>query len=95
MTEEEWRASIDPWQMLSFVGGQASEQQLRLFALACCRRIEHLLSEDQSRQAVGVCARYVEGRASEEELTQAVTAAFHAAMRCRGQPQRGTATSTV
>jgi hypothetical protein len=38
MTESEWLACEDPWPMLEFLRGRASERKLRLFTCACWRR---------------------------------------------------------
>jgi len=35
MTEQEWLTSSEPWLMLSFLKGKASNRKLRLFACAC------------------------------------------------------------
>jgi hypothetical protein len=37
MTEAEWPACTDPWPMLEFAHGKASDREFRLFASACCR----------------------------------------------------------
>jgi hypothetical protein len=57
--------------MLAFLGGQASERKLRLFACACCRRLWGEFLADECRQAVEVAERFADGRATEEQLRQA------------------------
>src|SRR5215471_4571550 len=85
MTESEWLACTDPTPMLDFLLGNPSERRLRkkaiqrklrLFALACCWRVWHLLTDDRSRRAVETLERHVEKRATETELR----ATWHDAM---------------
>jgi hypothetical protein len=68
MTEAEWLAAVDPEPMLSFLRGKASDRQLRLLAIACCRRLWHLVTENEFRNAVIVAERFVNGSASEADL---------------------------
>ncbi len=79
MTEAEWLACDDPEQMLAHVAPDASERKLRLFGVACCRRMVHILADvkeaearwEDYRQAVDVAERYADRQASARELTEA------------------------
>jgi hypothetical protein len=52
MNEAEWLACTDPTAVLVFLWGKASERKHRLFDVACCRRIWHLLMDERGRYAV-------------------------------------------
>src|ERR1041384_5330595 len=60
MTEQEWLDCTDRLAMLEFLQGQASERKFRLFAVACCRRLWPLLTEED-RQSVEVAEQFSEG----------------------------------
>jgi hypothetical protein len=60
MTEAEWIACTDPRPMLEFLRGKASDRKLRLFAVACCNRINRLLSNRDSQEAIEFVKRHVE-----------------------------------
>ncbi len=75
MTESEWLACTEPWRMKEFAWDRFSERKLRLFGVACCRMIWHLLPDERSRRAVEVAERYADGLATEEELEAASNAA--------------------
>ena len=82
MTEAEWLASSNPPMMLDELQerGLSSERKLRLFGVACCRRIWPLIPED-SQEAVRVAERYADGQVGRKELAWAKLAAVAGAER--------------
>src|SRR5262245_60524838 len=77
MTPDEWNNCTDPDQMLEFLRASStvSDRKFRLFAVACCRRIWHLIPEGEFRAVVEAAERYADGCASERELDAAAEAA--------------------
>jgi hypothetical protein len=75
MTEAQWLACADVYPMVDHLGKAASDRKLRLFAIACCRRVWHLLGDQRSREIVAVAERYADGDANDEELAAAGEAA--------------------
>jgi hypothetical protein len=61
---------------------------LRRFVCACCRAVQHHLTEQASREALAVIERFAHGRASMEELVTARDAAKVAARRVRKRTPR-------
>ncbi|HEY1189277.1 MAG TPA: hypothetical protein VGE74_16615 [Gemmata sp.] len=86
MTEAEWAVCHDSHPMLAFVQrrGGVSNRKMLLFAVACCRRIWHLLYDGRSRKGVEAAERYADGDGAlgrlEQLRTDAARAAFHAGM---------------
>jgi hypothetical protein len=77
VTESQWGRCPDPQSMLDQLrrSGQVDERKLRLFAVACCRRVGHLLTDERSQEVLDVSERYADGLASGEQLTEAAEAA--------------------
>ena len=73
MTEVDWLSAADPRPMLDFLwgSGNVSGRKLRLFAVACCRLLGHLLSDKPCRQAVGLAERFADGLATAPDLRAA------------------------
>ena len=62
---------------LNFEG--LSDNQLRLFAVRCARRVQHLMTDPRSIAALDVAERYANGQATDDELSAARNAASAAA----------------
>ena len=56
-----------------------SERVVRLFAVWCARRVQHLMKDGRSLKALDVAERFANGEASKEELSAARAAAWDAA----------------
>src|SRR3954466_3508800 len=68
VSEQEWLVCEDPAPMLEFLRGKASDRKLRLFAVACCRRVWHLLTDASNRTAVEMAEVFAEGGMTDELL---------------------------
>ena len=54
------------------------EKEARLYAVACARRVQHLMKDQRSIDALDVAERFVNGQATAEELRSAWDAAWDA-----------------
>ena len=80
MTETEWATATNPLEMLQLLrtSGKESERKLRLFAVACCRRMWHLIPVREAKACLDVAERYAEGLAGAGEMGAAVRSSMQA-----------------
>jgi hypothetical protein len=101
MTEAEWLTCQEPAQMLYFLGREPGEckRKFRLFAVACCRRLWHLLIDARSEHLLEVAELYAEGQSSSVELKRARRMAersvYEAATQARRQAARAAVASCL
>jgi hypothetical protein len=67
MTEQDWLSYSAPEPMFAFLGEKATLRKMRLFAVACCRRVWHLIRDERSCHAVEIAERFADGRANRRE----------------------------
>ena len=82
MTDQEWQTASEPHAMLDFLdeSRKTSERKLRLFAVACSRRMWGWM-DALGQAAVHVAEKFADGLAGPEELRAARLA-------CQGHPAR-------
>src|SRR4051794_34024961 len=94
MTETEWLTSTNLMPMLDYLTGKASDRKLRLFGVACCRQVWHLLEDGRSRLAVEAAEALADqptddsGRYREvRDAAHTVAAILHAGVLQAGDPR--------
>jgi anti-anti-sigma factor len=70
-TAESWVADPDPYHRLEVLPGSVPARKRRLFAVACGRRIGHLLGSAACRRAMEVAEAHADGGATDAELAAA------------------------
>ena len=56
-------------------GVEGQDRDIRLFAVGCARRVQHLMTYQKSIDAIDVAERFANGQATEQDLVDAVDAA--------------------
>jgi hypothetical protein len=85
VTEAEWLAATNPRPMLEFFRAKSTDRKLLLLAVACCRRIWHLLADERCRHAVMISERTADGLATEADMREAAWQAWMAASEAAGR----------
>ena len=57
----------------------ASDKEMRIYAVWCVRQVEHLMTDQRSKDALDVAERFANGQATQEEFAAARAAARGAA----------------
>jgi hypothetical protein len=76
MTEPEWLACTNPERGLEFLTNRAGERKLRLFAVACIRRVWLQLNKRRSRRTTELIERYADSHLSLEKLEETCESAW-------------------
>lgn len=71
MIEAEWLACPDPQPMLEFLRRRASDRKVRLFAVACCRRVWSSLEHEEFRDAVREAELFADSLVERDQMLQA------------------------
>src|SRR4051812_38909529 len=71
MTEQKWRTCHLQHPMNQYLKGRVSQRKLRLFAVACCRRVWSHLKDVRSRSAVELAERFADNHVKKQQSQQA------------------------
>ena len=78
MREAEWLTCADPEPLLRWLRNRPSDRKLRLFAVACCRRLWDQITDDRVRKAIEAAEQHAEGQLPAEHHGPAVGEVFRA-----------------
>ncbi|HVS39661.1 MAG TPA: hypothetical protein VMS17_29155 [Gemmataceae bacterium] len=70
--------------MLEFLRGKVSDRKVRLFAVACCRRVWPLVKDDRFRAAAQAAELFADGIITKEDMIQARSTALAVFVKLRG-----------
>ena len=78
MNEVEWHSCTEVQAMLTSLrdSGNLTERKVRLFAVACCRSIWDLMTDERSRNAVEVAEQFADREKDASQLSTAHAAAW-------------------
>ena len=85
MTEAEWLAATDPQPMIEFLRRRSSDRKVRLFAVACCRRVWASLEHEEFREAVRQAESFADGLVDRDEMDRAHMKALAIFPKMRGK----------
>jgi hypothetical protein len=68
MTEEEWLASTNPFQLENVPGVVENRRKTRLYGVTCCRRVSRWFHDPRLDEAVDAAERYADGGLALAEL---------------------------
>src|SRR5262249_14173996 len=75
LSSAEWLMSWGDRESIKMLQARLSHRQERLFSVACCRQVLHLVPEEPCRLAVEAAEAYADGHLSDAKLRQARRAA--------------------
>jgi hypothetical protein len=78
VTEDQWLTCNNPGEMLAFLrtGANLSARKARLFGVAACRQIWHLLDDERSQKAVEAAEQFADGAISTQQLFYSHSVAY-------------------
>jgi hypothetical protein len=86
VSETLWFSANEPSLLLCFLKGKTTNRKIRLFAVACVRRIWAQVEDNVSRAVVRTVERFADGRKGVADLRAARTVAASLLARAAGRP---------